>query len=199
MANQAGKRRTIVAVALLLVMFETVLADSGPRTFATQAQCERGRGLPSSACKTAFANVQTEFEAKTPRFSTRRQCYRQFGPCMPWPPGTQRIHEFRPQWLGISVDTRSPTVMAAPWVAPGKLNLSFAPQSVSVLSPAVSNAEPVDSEPPVHAVSRRHERDGEDAGPMSPPPPPGSGFTMIDGVLTYPAPARFQPKALRRP
>lgn len=27
--------------------------------------------------------------------------------------------------------------------------------------------------------------------------PPGSGFKMEDGVLTYPAPARFQPKNLK--
>ena len=27
----------------------------------------------------------------------------------------------------------------------------------------------------------------------------GGGFTMQDGVLTYPAPARFQPKNLKRP
>ena len=26
---------------------------------------------------------------------------------------------------------------------------------------------------------------------------PGQGFTMVDGVLTYPAPARFQPRNLK--
>jgi hypothetical protein len=32
--------------------------------------------------------------------------------------------------------------------------------------------------------------------PPSAPPPAGSGFKLEDGVLTYPAPARFQPKNL---
>lgn len=37
---------------------------------------------------------------------------------------------------------------------------------------------------------------GADEGATA-PPPPGSGFKMEDGVLTYPAPARFQPQNLK--
>ena len=37
---------------------------------------------------------------------------------------------------------------------------------------------------------------GEDGGDTA-KAVPGAGFTMQDGVLTYPAPARFQPKNLK--
>lgn len=53
------------------------------------------------------------------------------------------------------------------------------------------------------AVSRHapvRTRAGRSSGPDEAPsaaPPPGSGFKMEDGVLTYPAPARFQPKNLK--
>ncbi len=45
-----------------------------------------------------------------------------------------------------------------------------------------------------HGPARRG--GGADEG-TNVPPPPGSGFKMEDGVLTYPAPARFQPKNLK--
>lgn len=41
-------------------------------------------------------------------------------------------------------------------------------------------------------------RSGPDEAP-APAAPPGSGFKMEDGVLTYPAPARFQPQNLKHP
>ena len=42
-----------------------------------------------------------------------------------------------------------------------------------------------------------HGRRGEEGGGAA-KASPGAGFTMMDGVLTYPAPARFQPKVLKR-
>ncbi len=53
-----------------------------------------------------------------------------------------------------------------------------------------------------HASSHggRHgaSRSAGDEGPAA-SAPAGSGFKMEDGVLTYPAPARFQPKNLKHP
>jgi hypothetical protein len=50
-----------------------------------------------------------------------------------------------------------------------------------------------------HAAVRRAPvrsgRPSESSVPVA--PPPGSGFKMEDGVLTYPAPARFQPQNLK--
>ena len=175
-------------------------SNEAPRSYASPAQCERGHDLPREACRTAFANARGEFEAKSPRFGSRRQCFRRFGPCMPWPIGTQRLDQFRPQWLGITVSRTASETVAKPWVAPGKLTLDFAPQSVSALAPGSRPADTTADEiVPIQPASHHHEAESDDPGPAPAPPPPGSGFKIIDGVLTYPAPARFQPGALRHP
>ncbi|MCW6508723.1 DUF1190 domain-containing protein [Lichenifustis flavocetrariae] len=171
------------------------------RFFASPAQCESARALAPGACRTAFANALAEFAAKAPMYRSRRACFRQFGPCMPWPVGTRSFSQFRPQWVGVTVDasTSGPAVMPA--VAPGRIHLVFAPQSVSSLSPAATEtprpSHPSDTGEPVANIMTPDE--DEAASPASPPPAAGSGFTVIDGVLTYPAPARFQPKALKHP
>ena len=43
----------------------------------------------------------------------------------------------------------------------------------------------------VPVARQRVPQEGDTAGK------PGQGFTMVDGVLTYPAPARFQPKNMK--
>lgn len=50
-----------------------------------------------------------------------------------------------------------------------------------------------------HTTGRRarHEPEAADEGSAA-KAVPGPGFTMQDGVLTYPAPARFQPGNLKR-
>jgi hypothetical protein len=181
-------------------MVSAALAASTAKTYATEAQCERDRALRPAACKTAFANARTEFELKAPSYRSRRACFQHFGPCMPWPIGARAFSEFRPQWLGVTVDTSAPEAAAVPAVASGKLKLIFTPQSlVSLLPAAASQTEPLAHETPQAKPGRAmSDSDGEGEGPASPPPPRGSGFEVIDGVLTYPAPARFQPKALLR-
>lgn len=181
---------------MIVLASATVLAAATPgraasgRLFASARQCEAAKALAPDACRTAFANAMAEFAAKAPRFRSRRACFQRFGPCMPWPIGTRSFGEFRPQWIGI---TLAADLTAMPAVAPGRIPLDFAPQSTAALTPAASRPAPEAPEPAAATILTPDE-DG-DAAP-GPAQHGGGGFTVIDGVLTYPAPARFQPKAL---
>ena len=170
------------------------------RFFASPTQCESAKALASGACRTAFANALAEFAAKAPTYRSRRACFRQFGPCMPWPVGTRSFSQFRPQLVGVTVVVSATGPAVMPAVAPGRVHLDFEPQSVANLSPAAAQSRPpsrpAESGEPVAKIMTPDE---DEAASPSPPPPAGSGFTVIDGVLTYPAPARFQPKALKHP
>lgn len=172
-------------------------ASASPRFFASSAQCESAHVLAAGGCRTAFANALAEFASKAPSFPSRRACFRAFGPCMPWPPGTRRFSEFRPQWIGVTVEDGD---VATPAVAPGRRPLAFTPQSTASLSSAATTSArskpPADEVPDARIMTPHGDDDGEAGGPA---PRAGGGFTMIDGVLTYPAPARFQPRAARHP
>lgn len=167
-------------------------AAASPRFFASAGQCEEARILVPGSCRIAFANAMAEFAAKAPVYRSRLACMKQFGPCMPWPIGTRRFDAFRPQWVGAVVDTDT----VAPVTAPGRIRLEFVPQSFAALSAGAATQSVVHEEPAVRIMTP-DEHGGDDAA--GPPPRAGEGFTVIDGVLTYPAPARFQPKNLKHP
>ncbi|MDX7951709.1 DUF1190 domain-containing protein [Lichenihabitans sp. Uapishka_5] len=160
------------------------------RFFASPRQCEGAKAIAPAACRTAFANALAEFAAKAPSYPSRRACMKAFGPCMPWPIGTRRYSSFRPQWIGIVL---AADASVAPAVAPGRLRLDFATQSTASLSPAaVAPTGPAPDPEGDHPTILTPDRD--DTVSRLPTPRAGGGFTVIDGVLTYPAPARFQPK-----
>ena len=185
----------VLGSAWLAVMLSTGGAHAAVgRLFVSAQQCERAKALAPGACRTAFANALAEFAAKAPTYRSRRACFKAFGPCMPWPIGTRRFDAFRPQWIGVTVET---DMTAAPAVAPGRVSFVFTPQSTAALSPAAAAPAPaptLEAEP--RAVIMTPDDDGAGAAPA---PRAGGGFTVIDGVLTYPAPARFQPKTSGRP
>lgn len=163
------------------------------RLFVSARQCEAAKVLGPGACRTAFANAMAEFAAKAPSFRSRRACFQSFGPCMPWPIGTRSFGAFRPQWIGIML---AADLTATPAVAPGRIHFDFTPQSTAALTPAAEH--PTTAAPEPAAATILTPDDGGEA-PSGPAPRGGGGFTVIDGVLTYPAPARFQPKALHHP
>ena len=168
------------------------------RLFASAQQCESAKALAPGTCRTAFANAMAEFSAKVPTYRSRRACFKEFGPCMPWPMGTHRFSQFRPQWIGITVGA---DMTASPAIAPGRIRFDFAPQSTAALSPAAAaGAAPAAAHEEGAAQATILTPDDDTTGDREAAPPrPGGGFTVIDGVLTYPAPARFQPKVLKHP
>ena len=185
------------STCLVLLMAPAPPRAAGGRRCASARQGDSAKALAPGACRTAFANALAEFAAKAPSYRSRRACFKEFGPCMPWPIGTRRFSAFRPQWIGITV---GPDMTAAPAVAPGRIRFDFEPQSTASLSPAAATAPPAAASGVGGTETRlmTPDHDGRAADDVS-APRAGGGFTMIDGVLTYPAPARFQPKAPKHP
>ena len=180
-------------------------AAAGPSRFAsydTEADCVAARTLAPGVCRTAFANARAEYETKTPSFPSAALCGRRYAACMAWPPGAAAGATYRPRWDGVDiVDTPSEhSVTPAPGstgravrFAARPLTETAAPlviRGASVPVPPSRSGPPTAGRPsPAPAVAER-------AGS---PLPPGSGFKLEDGVLTYPAPARFQPRNLPKP
>ncbi len=207
-------------VALPALLLAGGAQASGPSRFASygaEADCVAARTLPAATCHTAFANARSEYEAKTPSFASQALCTRRYASCMAWPPGGAAGRAaFRPSWDGVDiVDTPSEhsvtpspgstgrtvrfaarplTVEPAPLVIRGA-GLPVPPQRGGS-APLIQGRPGRPSPPPALA-----QRSGAPERQLSPsaPPPPGSGFKLEDGVLTYPAPARFQPRNLPRP
>ena len=188
-------------------------ADAAPSRFAsydTEADCVGSGTFPASVCHIAFSNARSEYESKTPSFPTAALCGRRFPACMAWPPGGDpKTATYRPRWEGVDiVDTptersvtpapgstgRAIRFAARPLEAePRALDIRGAPlppsRGTSGLHPPMVGARPSPTSPVARAGVEREPT-------PSAPPPPGSGFKLEDGVLTYPAPARFQPKNL---
>ena len=183
-------------------------------SYASEAECLGSHTLSASTCRSAFANARQEYETKTPSFPSQTLCRRRFASCMAWPPdaSSNRPTAFRPEWDGVDiVDTPTEqTVTPAPGSTGRSIRfaarpLNTEPQHDLVIqgaAPGLRSApglatrpgRPIVSAPPIqHAAgSTSPEREL----PPSAPPLPGSGFKLEDGVLTYPAPERFQPKNL---
>lgn len=178
-------------------------------SYLSEGECTAGRVLPAAVCRSAFANARAEFESKTPAFPSMTQCARALGKCAPWPAGGKGRVLFRPQWSGVDiVDTPREKSVTPARVSGVKLTFAARP----LAGPAAEPRELVvrGARPPVgfrlgspvtgRTVFQRaaHSTAPERALGPSAPPLPGSGFKLQDGVLTYPAPARFAPKNLPR-
>lgn len=203
--------------ALWVASLAVVAVPAGPRhalaqsrflSYTTESECAGGHILSASVCRSAFANARAEFEAKTPAFSSMAQCAKAFGACSPWPPGRHGRGAFRPQWSGIDiVDTPREKSVTPARVSAGK-KLSFVPRPL--MAPAgeprelvVRASRPMAGgrfgPPPIGNMRIQHAFHAPRPEPVPGPsaqPPSGSGFKLEDGVLTYPAPARFAPKNL---
>lgn len=170
-------------------------AQSRLMSYDSEAECSAARVLSAALCKTAFANARAEFEAKTPVFATKAECIKAFGGCAAWPPGSRR---FRPHWSGVEiVDT--PREKSVTPVLDTSRKLAFAPRPLTAAAPAqAARTWPVRPLRPGAADTAKRPAagpEGDEEGAVA-PAKPGSGFTLEDGVLTFPAPARYDPKNL---
>lgn len=196
------------SVAVLPALPRRASAQSRFASYMTESECVGGHVLPAAVCRSAFANARAEFEAKTPAFASMAQCTKAFGACAPWPPGSKGRVLFRPRWSGVDIVDTPREKSVTPARVNGGKRLSFAPRPLT--GPAEEPRELVVRGsrsvaagrfgPPRAGNSRTQHAFRASAperipGPSA-PPPPGSGFKMEDGVLTYPAPARFNPKNL---
>ena len=204
-------RRGAWGAATALLLLAGHAAASGPSRFASyeaESDCVAARTLSPVVCRTAFARARAEYEAKTPSFASQALCTRRYGACMAWPPGGPAGGAaFRPRWDGVDiVDTPTEhSVTPSPGstgrtvrFAARSLDAEPAPLVIRGASPPVpprrnGTAPSLAGRPaPAPAVAAR-------MGAPGATPPPGSGFKLEDGVLTYPAPARFQPRNLPKP
>ena len=217
--DPCGPQKTIVVGVVALVGFISVAnatAASGQSRFASyasEAECFGSHTLPAAICRSAFTNARQEYEAKTPSFPSQILCQRRFGSCMAWPPDVSpgRQTGYRPAWDGVDiVDTPNEhTVTPSPGSTGRSIRFAARPlDSEPQRDLLIRGAAPGSRNGPVIAVRPghptfaapflQHAASPERAMPPSAPPPPGSGFKLEDGVLTYPAPERFQPKNLPR-
>lgn len=186
-------------------------------SYDTEPDCVAAHTFAPSACRVAFANARAEYEAKTPSFASQALCARRYASCMAWPPGGGVARGgFRPTWDGVDiVDTPAERSVTPSPGATGKAVRFAARPLTEEPAPLVirggvfpvpprraGDAPLIAGHPgrpsPAPAVVQRS-GSPESEPPPSAPPPPGSGFKLEDGVLTYPAPARFQPKNLPKP
>ena len=205
--------RTFASLLVVAAASGPLPAAAAPSRFAsydTEADCVGAGTFPPAVCHIAFANARSEYESKTPSFPTAALCDRRFPACMAWPPGAgPKTLSYRPRWEGVDiVDTPTEhSVTPSPGSAgrairfasrpleaePRALDIRGAPVPPSRFVPGphppMIGARPAPTSPVFRAGNER-------GLPPSAPPPPGSGFKLEDGVLTYPAPARFQPKNL---
>lgn len=214
--GKARLRRVCSGAAALLAVASPAAQAAGPSRFASydsESDCVAARTLSPATCRTAFANARSEYEAKTPSFASEASCAKRYASCMAWPPGSgAKRASFRPSWDGVDiVDTptehrvtpssgstgravrfaaRPLTEEPAPLVIRGGA-IPVPPLRRNADVPLIAGRPARPSPAPV-VVQHAPER----PLPPSAPPPPGSGFKLENGVLTYPAPARFQPKNL---
>ena len=191
---------------------------TGPSRFASygsEAECLGSHSLSATVCRSAFANARQEYEAKTSSFPSQAMCLRRYASCMAWPPDAAagRQTSYRPEWDGVDiVDTpteqtvtpspgstgRSIRFAARPLAEPQR-DLLIRGAAAGSRAASIAAARSGRSNPAAPFVQRAAGSTApeRDLAPSA-PPPPGSGFKLEDGVLTYPAPERFQPKNLRR-
>lgn len=183
---------------------------AGPSRFAsyeTEPDCVAARTLSRAVCRAAFANARAEYEGKTPSFPSAALCGRRYAACMAWPPGAAAAASYRPRWDGVDIVDTPTEHSVTP--APGSTGRSvrFAARPLEeTAAPLVIRGAAIPVPPPRGGAERAGPRPAGRPSPapavverIAPPPPPGSGFKMEDGVLTYPAPARFQPRNLPKP
>ncbi len=213
------QRMAVTGLAALTVLMSIphVNAATGQSRFASyasEAECIGSHTLSAAICRSAFANARQEYEAKTSSFPSQTLCQRRYASCMAWPPDATagRQTTYRPEWDGVDiVDTPTEqTVTPSPGSTGRSIRfaarpLAAEPQRDLLIRGAtggsrVGSIAGVHSGHPTLAGTPLQRASGPTSPqrelPPSAPPPPGSGFTLQDGVLTYPAPERFQPKNL---
>ena len=166
-----------------------------------ERDCSSGGILSSAVCHSAFANARAEFEAKTGSFPSLPACAKVYGSCAVWPPGSSGRASYRPEWGGVDIVDTPQEKSVTPAVARGAKRLTFAARSLmapdeserELLVRGARRSPPGPAAPP---GPQRSLRAGHEPEPALAPGKPGGGFTMQDGVLTFPAPARFAPGAL---
>ena len=202
----------LVAAAGLSSVAVAATGQSRFASYASEAECLDSHTLSAAVCRSAFANARQEYEAKTPSFPSQTLCRRHYALCMAWPPELPagRQTTYRPEWEGVDiVDTPTEqTVTPSPGSTGRSIRFAARPlaadpqRDLLIRGAAGSRAASVSagrSGRPSFAtpfVQRAGSAAPERELPPSAPPPPGSGFKLEDGVLTYPAPERFQPKNL---
>lgn len=172
-------------------------------SYPNEAECLADRILPAATCKSAFANARGQFDRVATSFPTAAACAKAAGRCTRGPGG------FRPQWAGVDIVDTPKERSVTPAGRSRELRYAALPLNGPVAPPreltvrgkaAVLAPEPAprpgrsNDRPPVArapAVARGSTSAAESAAPR-----PGAGFTLEDGVLTYPAPERFQPRNL---
>ena len=174
----------------------TMAAQSRFASYASERDCASDRVLSAAVCHSAFANARAEFEAKTGSFSSMEQCAKVYGSCAPWSQDKGPA-SFRPRWSGVDIVDTPQEKSVTPAVARGSKGLRFAARSLSgsdTSSPELlvrGAGRPAAA--PVGPRPIRAARGPEPRQNSVPSGTPGGGFTLQDGVLTYPAPARFAP------
>jgi hypothetical protein len=171
-------------------------------TYGTEAQCVGEHILTPFACRSAFARARGAFEADTTAYPTLQQCAKAYGSCAPWPPGSRA--SFRPPFQGVDIVDTPGEKSVTPASPVRALRFAALPLSGPVAPPRELTVRggkraSIPVAPPVpQGRASRPVRPSAAAAATSRPvaPPPGSGFKMENGVLTYPAPERFQPRNL---
>ncbi len=204
----------VVALAGLGSVADATAATGQSRfaSYASEAECLESHTLSAAVCRSAFTNARQEYEAKTPSFPNQTLCKRRYASCMAWPPelSAGRQTTYRPEWDGVDiVDTPTEqTVTPSPGSTGRSIRFAARPlaadpqRDLLIRGAAGSRAAPVSAarfarpSAATPYVQRAGSTVPERELPPSAPPPPGSGFKLEDGVLTYPAPERFQPKNL---
>jgi hypothetical protein len=167
-------------------------------SYGSETECAADRVLSALVCRTAFANARAEFEIKTKAFSSQAQCSKAFGSCAPWPPaahGASGAASFRPVFAGVEIIDTPREKSVTPIVSGTGFRFGFAPRPLTAPAPPVIPPRQAAVRPSLRPAARLPLADDAVPPPMA-PPPPGSGFTIRNGVLTFPAPARYAPQNL---
>jgi uncharacterized protein YgiB involved in biofilm formation len=100
-------RFSIVAVLVFGGAGAAALGQTiGKRVFSTSESCELGALLTAAECRNAHANALAELDEKSPRFTSRAECEKNFNRCMIAGIDRKRV-EFEPAMRGFEVNVRS--------------------------------------------------------------------------------------------
>lgn len=204
--DQARLTSALAGVALLAAGAARAAGPSRFASYDSEPQCVAARTIAPALCRSAFANARAEYEAKTPAYPSEALCTRHYASCMAWPPGAApRKASFRPAWDGVDIVDTPGEHSVTP--SPGSTGrairfasrpLTDEPRSLVIRGVGAPLPPAVGRPGPTPAFVQRGAGPEREL-PPSAPAPAGSGFTLKDGVLTYPAPARFQPQNLPKP
>ena len=108
--GRAVKRAAIVFSAIACGGVSVSAQTNGKRTFSTSASCALTNFLTAEQCRIGYANALAELDEKSPRFTSRAECEKEFKHCMIIGFDRKRV-EFQPALRGFEVNVRSATDM----------------------------------------------------------------------------------------